>query len=334
MSALDGVGVHNGNLFGFDATDSSASLIVIPVPWDVTVSFRAGTAHAYENVLAASTQLDFCIPGRGDDVMTDIFMLPVSQDWILENKRNRKIAKEIIDLQESGRWDDSLEKRTLLEIVNRSCQKMQASLAVEVKKYMSLGKKVALLGGDHSVSYPLIKTVSQFYESFGILQIDAHCDLRDTYQGFETSHASVMHRALGLEQVSRLVQVGIRDYCHAELAVIRGSGGRVCSFFDRNLKESKFRGLTWEAICQPIVSALPDNVYVSLDVDGLDPSLCPNTGTPVPGGLGFEELVFLLNLIRRAGKRVIAFDLVEVGTSEDYWDESVAARLLYFLSQL
>src|SRR5690606_13345614 len=121
--------------------------------------------------------------------------------------------------------------------------------------------------------------------NFGLLQIDAHADLREAYEGFKYSHASIMYNVLNeIPQVQKLVQVGIRDYGDDELTMIRTEKNRVVTFFDRDLKEAEYEGQTWKALCEQIVDELPQNVYISFDIDGLDPKLCPNTGTPVPGG--------------------------------------------------
>ena len=173
------------------------------------------------------------------------------------------------------------------------------------------------------------------HSSFAILQLDAHADLRNTYEGFEYSHASVMYNALKIKQVSKLVQVGIRDYCEEEFNLIQNSNGRVKTFFDRDIKHTLYRGDSWDRICNRIVNELPDNIYLSFDIDALDPKLCPNTGTPVAGGFETEEILYLIEKIVKSGKTIIAFDINEVTPSEENdWDANVASRLLYRISNL
>ena len=180
----------------------------------------------------------------------------------------------------------------------------------------------------------MMQALAAHFGNFGILQIDAHADLRDAYEGFEFSHASIMFNALKIPQVEKLVQVGIRDYCEAEFNITQHSKGRVKTFFDRDIKHEMYSGAQWESICDKIISELPQNIYLSFDIDGLDPKLCPNTGTPVAGGFETEQVLFLLEKIVRSGKKIIAFDINEISPGEDEWDANVGARLLYRISNL
>jgi agmatinase len=136
-----------------------------------------------------------------------------------------------------------------------------------------------------------------------------------------------------IPQVARLVQVGIRDLCEEEFDRIAASGGRIRTFFDSELAEARFAGETWSQQVLRMVEALPKDVYVSFDVDGLDPTLCPHTGTKVPGGLSFQMANALLAAVARSGRRIVGFDLTEVVPAGDgtEWDENVGARLLYKL---
>ena len=130
-----------------------------------------------------------------------------------------------------------------------------------------MGKMVALLGGDHSTSLGMIKALSEDYESFGVLQIDAHADLRKAYENFEYSHASISYNILKLPQISKLVQVGIRDYCHSE-AILAKENNRILTFYDKDIKEDLYEGKAWKVICDGIVEQLPDDVYITIDIDG------------------------------------------------------------------
>jgi agmatinase len=138
-----------------------------------------------------------------------------------------------------------------------------------------------------------------------------------------------MFNTLKILQVKKIVQVGIRDWCEEEQYIIQFSNGRIKTFFDFQLKEQLFRSKGWASICSDIVQELPKHVYISFDIDGLDPKLCPNTGTPVPGGLEFEQVIFLLEMLARSGKKIIGFDLSEVSPGKDQWDGNVGARILY-----
>jgi agmatinase len=133
-----------------------------------------------------------------------------------------------------------------------------------------------------------------------------------------------------LPKVSRLVQVGLRDLGANEDRRIRISRGRIRAHFDANLAAAMARGTRFATLAGRIVRDLPEKVYVSVDIDGLDPSLCPGTGTPVPGGLSWRQATFLLAELVRSGRRVVGADLCEVAPSRGSdWDANVGARLLY-----
>jgi agmatinase len=134
--------------------------------------------------------------------------------------------------------------------------------------------------------------------------------------------------------LKKLVQVGIRDYCEDEVELIEAQKDRVTCFFDKNIKERQFEGENWKKICEDIVSRLPQQVFISFDIDGLDPKLCPHTGTPVQGGFETEQIFYLLKMIHQSGKRILGFDLNEVGVSHNEWDENVGARVLFKLCNL
>ena len=133
------------------------------------------------------------------------------------------------------------------------------------------------------------------------------------------------------DNIEKLVQVAIRDYCDQEKEIINNSEGRMVVFYDRDNRRKMYEGTTWKSICDDIISQLPEKVYISIDIDGLDPKLCPNTGTPVPGGMEYEELMYLLNKVKQSGKEIIGFDLCEVSPGDDEWDGNVGARVLYHL---
>jgi agmatinase len=191
------------------------------------------------------------------------------------------------------------------------------------------------LGGDHSTPLGFLKALAEKNTEFGILQIDSHCDLRKSYADFKYSHASIMHNALeDIPQIKKLVQIGIRDYCEEECDYLLANKNRIVIYPDKDLKERKFEGENWSTIVDEIIKQLPDKVYISFDIDGLDPKLCRMTGSPVPGGFEMEEIFYLLKKIVKSGRKLIGFDLSEVGISRDGWDENVGARVLFKLCNL
>jgi agmatinase len=108
----------------------------------------------------------------------------------------------------------------------------------------------------------------------------------------------------------------------------------VITYFDRELKERLYEGQTWQYVADEIVDKLPQKVYISFDVDGLDPKLCPNTGTPVPGGMEAEQIFYIFNKLIKSGRKIIGFDLNETGVGENDWDSNVSSRILFKLCNL
>lgn len=320
-----------GNLFGLPYSPENASLVIVPVPWDVTVSYHGGTARAPEAVLQASSQIDLCLKNIPSVWKTNMAMMPVPRRLQAESHGLREFALPIITKTAAGETVDP--DNAILNKVNRACENLIIYVKSITSQLLRAGKLVGILGGDHSTPLGYMRALSEKYERFGILQIDAHADLRRTYQGFTYSHACIMHHALKIPAVTKLVQVGIRDYCEEELSTINKNPGRIKTFFDEDLKEQLYNGTTWNMICSDIIEQLPAKVYMSFDIDGLDPTLCPHTGTPVAGGIGFEQMVFLLKKIVASGRTIIGFDLCEVapGPHGD-WDANVGARILFQLA--
>jgi agmatinase len=320
----------NGNLFGLPFSPDNAQLVIIPVPWEVTVSYHTGTAHAPEAILKASSQIDHGFRDIPEAWKLGVSLLPLTDNLKDESSKLRQLAAKHIQNIESGK--NMPDDDPVLVRINEGCETLNIFIKSTAKKLLRRGKMVALLGGDHSISLGLIRALAERHDSFGILQIDAHADLRKSYEGFAYSHASVMYNALKINAVERLIQVGIRDFCDEELNVIQQSGGRVKTFFDQDIKRSLYQGKTWDNICDQIIKELPALVYISFDIDGLDPKLCPHTGTPVPGGFEFDHVTYLIRKLVLAGKRIIGFDLAEVSPGNDDWDANVGARLLYYLA--
>ncbi len=330
------VGQKTENIFGLPFTADEAAIAVIPVPWEVTVSYREGTASGPEAILAASYQVDLYDPDYVDAWRIGLAMEEIPTELRNLNDEMRPTAEEYIGMLEEGHTpEDHPLMKQMLEKINASCEKMNEWVQERAAAQLDRGAIAAVLGGDHSTPLGLIRELAKRHDSFGILHIDAHADLRDAYEGFTYSHASIMFNAIKEPTLTKLVQVGIRDYCEMESDLVASSDGRIVSFYDRDIKTKMFEGMSWMHICQEIVSQLPDEVYVSFDIDGLDPKLCPNTGTPVPGGLEYEQALYLVRMVAESGRVIIGFDVNEVAPGdEDEWDANVGARLLYRLANL
>ena len=254
---------------------------------------------------------------------------------LARSARLRQEALRVMSHLEGGGSPESELMQRRLRRINEASAELNDYVYGEAKRWLDAGKKVGVVGGDHSVPLGLIRAVAGRYPGVGILHVDAHADLREAYEGFTYSHASIMYNALHeAPGVGALVQVGIRDFCDEELEVARADE-RVVQFTDYELAAAQFEGETWRTVCDRIVAALPRQVYVSFDIDGLSPDNCPHTGTPVPGGLSFREAVYLLAAVVESGREIVGFDLCEVGPSRDgEWDANVGARVLYKLCNL
>ncbi len=321
----DNAAPQDSGVFGLPNTPADAKVVLIPVPFEATTSYGGGAADGPAALLKASRQVDLFDLDTGRPYEAGIAMLDESEDVRLWNNEAKRMAAPIIADGGTGDHTDALRE------VNARCEKMNDWVYATTKRLLGEGKRVGLVGGDHSTPFGCIKAHAEKYPDMGVLHLDAHADLRDAYEGFTWSHASIMFNVvMKIPQVKKLVQVGIRDFSEAEFDLIEASDGKIETFFDANMARSKLGGMAWRELVDNLVSVLPQNVYLSFDIDGLDPTLCPHTGTPVPGGLSFHEVMGLLEGVARSGKKIVGFDLNEVAPGPDTeWDGNVAARLLY-----
>ncbi|HVU55471.1 MAG TPA: agmatinase family protein [Puia sp.] len=338
LSHFDANGASNpkNNIFGLPFSEEDARLVILPIPWEVTVSYGAGTARAAEHVFAASMQVDLFDSETNDAWKQGFYMRQPDKKVLMKSDYLRKEAELYIDYTSKG---EMLEKNSFmcksLKEINEGSANLVKWVYEQTRSLLEKDKLVGLLGGDHSIPLGYFKAIAEKHGDFGILQIDAHCDLRKSYENFVYSHASIMYNALReIPQLKRLVQVGVRDYCQEEWDYIRNSDYQVITYFDKDIKERTYEGQSWKQIADEIVSHLPDKVYVSFDIDGLDPKLCPNTGTPVHGGFEAEQVFYLIKKIIQSGRKFIGFDLDEIGVGEAGWDANVGARVLWKLCNL
>lgn len=326
-------GNPNNNIFGLPFTEQDARLVLLPVPWEVTASYHAGTARAPEHLFRSGLQIDLFDPDISEGWKQGFHMRQPDKKILQKSDYLRKEAELYINYITQG---ENVEKNKFmckaLREVNEGSLKMNEWVYEQTSQLLNDGKLVGLIGGDHSVPLGFIRAVTEKEGEIGIIQIDAHCDLRKSYEGFTHSHASIMYNVMEeVPSVRKLVQVGIRDYSQSEWDYICASEGRVVPYFDKRMKERMYEGDTWRQIADDIIQQLPEKVYLSFDIDGLDPKLCPNTGTPVPGGMEMEQISYLIKRMLQTGRKLVGFDLCEVGISNNEWDENVGARVLFKL---
>ena len=318
----------DSGIFCLPHTPDEAKVVLIPVPWEVTTSYRAGTAGGPAAILAASRQIDLYDVETGRPWLAGIAILDESLDVRAWNAEGRALAQEVIAV--GGRVDGNPRLEAAVARVNELGDQLNAWVRRETSRWLDADKLVGIVGGDHSVPFGAIAAIAERHPGLGILHVDAHADLREAYEGFTWSHASIMYNVCRyIPSVARIVQVGIRDLCEAEVDRIRGSERRIVTHFDAELATRRLVGEGWAGQCERLLEALPAKVYVSFDIDGLDPALCPHTGTPVPGGLQFLEAQYLIGQIVRSGRTIVGFDVNEVAGDE--WDANVGMRILYKL---
>ena len=332
----NGAAPADSGVFGLPFTLEEAALVLLPVPWEATTSYGGGTSNGPQAILEASKQVDLFDLEVLRPYEAGIHMLEESADVRTRNERAKAQAAQIIEA--AGVIDGDEVLQAALDAVNVAGAQLNEYVYGETRRLLGLGKLVGLIGGDHSTPFGAFKAIGEKHPGFGILHFDAHSDTREAYEGFEWSHASIMHNAMErLPAIGKLVQVGIRDLCEQEMDYIRAQGPRMSVYFDRDVQRRKFEGETWGKLAAEIVSKLPPEVWVSFDIDGLDPRFCPHTGTPVPGGLEFAEALYLLSAVVRSGRKLIGFDVNEVApdpSGENEWDANVGARLTYKLAAL
>jgi agmatinase len=322
----------DSGIFGLPFSTDESKVIVLGVPFAATTSYGGGAEDGPPAIVVASRQVDLFDGETGRPYEAKI-AYSAELDHLRElHAKIRPLAAKVIEV--GGAIGDDPTLHQALATVNAAGEEVNVEVYASVRRWHTEGKLVAVVGGDHSTPLGAIRALAEAHPGLGILHIDAHADLRVAYEGFTHSHASIMHNVATLvPQVARIVQVGIRDFSEDEARYIATSNGRIVSFFDHSLVEQKLSGVPWSRVIEPILDALPAKVYVSFDIDGLDPTLCPNTGTPVPGGLSYHEALYLLGALVRAKKQIVGCDLNEVAPGQDgtEWDANVGARLLYKL---
>jgi agmatinase len=322
------VGHTDANIFGLPFTTEEADVVIIPVPWDVTVSNHDGTSLGPRNIFDQSPQIDLYDEKVDAPWKAGIAMEVIPDEIVKKNHNLREKARLYIQtLEENPGQEQTPEMVQIRDEINVACNNLNNQIKEKVSGYLKKGKLVSLIGGDHSTPLGAIEALAEQNQDFGVLQIDAHADLHPAFMGFKYSHASVIYNASRLIPIKSFVQVGLRDICEEEALFIKQNQGRFHGFYAREIHEKLFEGQTWKSICHEIIDKLPHKVYITFDIDGLDPAQCPGTGTPVPGGLSYNQILYMFEQLVKAGKTIIGFDLVETGLQPI--DGIIACRILY-----
>ncbi len=272
------------------STLDRSRVVVLPVPYEQTTSFGKGTASGPESILEASAQVEL----YDEELDTEIYKVA-----------GGIATAEAVDFD--GSDADAVE-----------------SIQKKVHDLMATGKTVVCIGGEHTISIGAARAHAAHYPDFSFLQLDAHSDFRDKYEGNRYSHACVMARVYEFNK--NIVQVGIRSQCKEEADFIRQK--KIHTFYAFALKSRQY-GPDQDAWYDAVIDALRENVYLSIDCDFFDPALMPAVGTPEPGGFGWHESISFLRRLAEK-RRIIGFDVTELSpVSGLIHPQFVIARLIY-----
>jgi agmatinase len=267
------------------AAYEKARVVVLPVPLERTTTYAKGTAKGPCAIIEASRNME-------------------TFDEELQMETYQKLG--IATLEEMDTEEGSLEQ-------------ILANISTAVLSLLKDGKFPLVLGGEHSLTPPCVSAVAHKYKDLSVLQIDAHADLRETYQGNPNSHACALRRSL---EICPAVQVGIRSLSSEEAAAIPKLATKIFWAHDIVTRPTQ----EW---AEEVAHALSPNVYLTIDLDGLDPSIMPATGTPEPGGLTWEQITGLLRVVARR-RTIVGMDVVELlPTPGLHAADFLAAKLIY-----
>ncbi|MDC1068887.1 agmatinase [Candidatus Kapabacteria bacterium] len=285
----------DNNFLGLEEEFSNyddSKVVIISAPYEHTVSYGGGTKNGPIEILNASKFVEF-----------------YDEEFDNELCFNLKIAT--LPSLDFSKAKDEL----AIELIR-----------AEVSKHLENDKFVVTLGGEHTISSAPIKSHLELYPNLSVLQFDAHSDLRDTYEGSKWSHASVMSRVSEFLNPSKITQVGIRAQCKEEREFIKSN--KINTFYANEIK----RGIHSENWQKSVVDTLDEEIYVTFDVDYFDPSIMPATGTPEPDGFLYHQTLEVFREIKRQGKRIVGFDVVELAPLENLSHPNIlTASLIYKL---
>jgi agmatinase len=326
-------------LFGMPPAEHPA-VQVFGLPWDLSSSFRRGSAKSPKAIQELSDQIDLYDPNFPGAWKAGFALKHLDDHdfWPDQNQIHSlrdKLSAHREQLEGGGAGNEKTQQE-----INQITHQIHLRLKDLTTSCLEADQIPAILGGDHSCPLGAYQAALGKYPDLAIIQIDAHADLRPAYEGLEHSHASIMHNALE-SGLSQLKIVGLREASPAELKRCK-EDERISSLEDYEIANALSEGKTWAEIIHPLINNLPEHIWISLDIDGLDVSLSQHTGTPVPGGLSWHQLQYLFSQLA-ARHKIIGFDLCEIRALDldlqsegkvESWDAILGARLLFRLCSL
>ncbi|MEZ4453199.1 MAG: arginase family protein [Nannocystaceae bacterium] len=320
-------------LFGRACAPADAQLHLLAVPWDAT-SPRPGAGRAPAAIREASQRIETFDHQTGLPHLGALAMIDPPPALAELAAAARESATTIHAAVARGQTIDPAD----VELVERAASAVHEWVGRQSAATIAADKALAIVGGDHSAPLAAIEALARRVPGLGVLHLGGHADLRRPSGPFtRTSHSLIHDLAIACPGVSRIVQVGVRDLAADEAAMIRGSQGRILTFFDADLQERVLAGEPWRTIVASLLAPLPRHVHVSLTIDALTPEHGPQSARRAPGGLSWAHLLSLLAALVASGRTLLGFDLCEVTPARDpadTWDASVAARLLARLCAL
>jgi agmatinase len=271
------------------SSQDNSKVVIVPVPYEATTSYGKGTKNGPQAVLEASQEVEMF----DDELWVEPYKIGIHTSDVVDMPPVANDAKEPFH-----------------------------ELSAAVRPLVEFGKFPIVIGGEHSLTLGAVRACAERFEDLSVLQIDAHADLRDAFEGNKYSHASVAYHLYKTLPNPVITQVGIRNISAGEVSWLEQEEANINIFWARQQS-------TWEF--QDIIDSLSDNVYLTIDVDGLDPAIMPSTGTPEPGGIDWYQLTGLIKLLC-IRKNVIAADIVELAPIAGmHAPDFLIAKLLYKL---
>ena len=324
----DDGGADGGYYFCDNTPTEKADVVVVSVPWSVTADYGRGATYTPDAVIEATARCGNYDAWSGVSLEGRVATAEIDYNIQELSEQLGRDAERVAQVGEGSSFTGDYALRKVKSI-NEGFDAMHRSTYEQTLRYAKQGKTVAVVGGDHSVSYGAVKAVAECNEGLGVLFVDAHTDFVAEGEVFNFSHRSIARNIIeDIPLVERLVAVGVRESSRGESERVGGES-KVELFPAESLAQARFEGKSWGEQCREIVERLPQKVYISFDIDALKIEFCHNTNAPVPGGMTFDEAIYLINSVVASGRKIVGFDITEVVPHlKNTMDATVAARLL------